>query len=70
MIGQSLKHLFKVLGLGLGANETEVKVRYCALAQIYHPDKHNPTRTGMTQEAATDYFKLINDSQAYLCEDL
>ena len=38
----------------------EVKVRYRALARIYHPDKHDPTRTGMPQSAAADFFKLIN----------
>jgi curved DNA-binding protein CbpA len=70
MVGQSLEHLFKALGLGLGATETEAKVRYCALAQIYHPDKHDPAGTGMTQAAAADYFKLINNAQAYLCEVL
>jgi DnaJ-class molecular chaperone len=70
MVGQSLEHSFKALGLMLGAMETEVKVRYHALAQIYHPDKHNPVRTGMTQAAAADYFKLINNTQAHLCEVL
>jgi curved DNA-binding protein CbpA len=70
MVGQSLDHSFKALGLRLGATETEVKVRYHALARIYHPDKHNSTRTGMTQAAAADYFKLINNDQVYLCEVL
>ena len=32
MVGWSLEHSFKALGLGLGATETEVKVAYCALA--------------------------------------
>jgi curved DNA-binding protein CbpA len=70
LVGHSLDHLFKALGLGLGATETEVKVRYRALARIYHPNKHNPTRTGLTQEAAVNYFKLINNTQAYLSEVL
>jgi DnaJ-class molecular chaperone len=70
MVGRSLEHSFKVLGLGLGTTGTEVKVKYCALAQIYHPNKHDPTRTGMTQEAASNYFKLINNAQAYLCKVL
>ncbi len=70
MVGLSLEHSFKALGHGLGATETEVKVRYCARAQIYHPDKHDPARTGMTQAAAANYFKLINNAQAYLCEVL
>ena len=63
MVGQSLDHLIKVLGLGLGATETEIKVRYHALAQIYHPDKRDPARTA-------NYFKLINNAQAYLCKVL
>jgi DnaJ-class molecular chaperone len=70
MVGRSLEHSFKAFGLGLGAKETEVKVRYRALAQIYHSDKHDPTRTGMTQAAAANYFKLINNAQAYLCKVL
>jgi preprotein translocase subunit Sec63 len=28
----------KILGLGLGASEREVKLAYCHLACIYHPD--------------------------------
>ncbi len=70
MVSQSLEHSFKASGLGLGATETEVKVGYQALAQIYHLNKHNPTRTGMTQAAAANYFKLINNAQAYLCQVL
>jgi curved DNA-binding protein CbpA len=70
MVGRSLEHSFKVLGLGHGATETEVKLAYRALAQIYHPDKHDPTRTGMKQAVASEYFKIINNAQAYLCEVL
>jgi hypothetical protein len=70
MVGRSLEHSFKALGLGLGATETEVKIAYRALARIYHPDKHDPVRTGMTQVEASEYFKLINNAQSYLCEVL
>jgi DnaJ-class molecular chaperone len=70
MVGRSLEHFFKALGLGLGATETEVKVAYCALAQIYHPNKHDPMQTGMMQAEASEYFKIINNLQAYLCEVL
>ncbi len=70
MVGCSLEHSFKALELGLGATETEVKVKYCTLARIYHPDKHDPTRTGMTHAEASEYFKLINNAQAYLCDVL
>jgi len=70
MVGHSLEHSFKALGLGLGATETKVKVKYRALAQTYHPDKHDPARTGMTHAEASEYFKLINNAQAYLCDVL
>jgi DnaJ-class molecular chaperone len=70
MVGHSLEHSFKALGLGLGATEMEVKVAYCALARIYHPDKHDPSRTGMMNKAASKYFKLINNDQSYLCDVL
>jgi len=70
MVSHSLSNLFKVLGLGLGATETEVKVQYRALSCIYHPDRHDPMRTGLTNEAAVDFFKLINNMHAYLCEVL
>jgi len=52
------------------ATETEVKVAYRALARIYHPNKHDPTRTEMTQAEASEYFKIINNPQSYLCEVL
>jgi hypothetical protein len=70
MVGRTLDHSFKALGLGLGATETEVKVAYLALARIYHPDKYDPIRTGMTKEEASEYFKIINNAQEYLCEVL
>ena len=70
MVGHRLDHSFKALGLGLGATETEVKVAYRALARIYHPDKHDPAQTGMTHTKASEYFNLINNAQAYLCEVL
>ncbi len=66
----SLSDSFKVLGLGLGATETEVKVQYRALSCIYHPDQHDSARTGLTNEAAADFFKLVNNVQAYLHEVL
>jgi curved DNA-binding protein CbpA len=70
LVGHSLEHLLKALRLGLGASETEVKVQYCALARIYHPDKHDPARTGMTHKAAADFFKIIYNANSYLIEIL
>ena len=63
-VGDSLYDLIKVFGLGFGASETEVNM--C----IYHPDKHDPTKTGMSNDKASDFFKLINNAQAYLREVL
>jgi hypothetical protein len=40
-------------------------VQYRALAQIYHPDKHNSAQTELTHEAAAEYFKLINNANSY-----
>ncbi len=70
LVGHSLEHSLKVLGLGLVASEMEVKVQYCALVRIYHPDKHDPARTGMIHKAAADFFKKINNANSYLQEIL
>ena len=61
---------FKILGLGLGATETDVKVAYRTLSRIYHPDKHDSSRTGMTNEEAPEHFKPINNANQYLREVL
>ena len=65
-VGRSMYDSFKILGLGLGATETEVKVAYQTLSRIYHPDKNDPSRTGMTNEEASEHFKLINNANQYL----
>jgi DnaJ-domain-containing protein 1 len=39
MVGRSMSHSLKILGLGLGASETEIKIHYRQLARKYHPDK-------------------------------
>jgi curved DNA-binding protein CbpA len=69
-VGHSLEHSLRALGLGLGASEIEVRVTYRVLARIYHPDKHDPAQTGLTNEQSADYFKVINNAQAYLREVL
>jgi DnaJ-class molecular chaperone len=38
-----------ILGLAYAATYAEVKkAKYRAMARIYHPDQHNPERTGLT----------------------
>jgi DnaJ-class molecular chaperone len=61
-------HSLKIIGLGLGASETEIKVHYRQLAHTYHPDKNNPNTTGLTAEDASEFFKLLNNANDYLRE--
>ena len=56
------------LGLGLGASEMEIKVRYRQLARKYHPDKNDPAITGLATAEASDFFKLLNNANEYLKE--
>jgi hypothetical protein len=64
--GQSLSYALKLLGLGLGALEIEVKVCYIQLAREYHPDKNNQEVTGLTTTEASDFFKLLNNDNMFL----
>ena len=68
MVGQSLSHLLKILGLDLGTSETEIKVHYRQLAQKYHPAKIDYIVTGLTTNKATEVFKLLNNANDYLKE--
>jgi DnaJ-class molecular chaperone len=56
----------KILGLGYAATYAEVKAKYRAMARMYHPDQHNPERTGLTHSQAVQLFKLINNAHEYL----
>ena len=68
MVGQSMSHLLKlkILSLGIGASETEIKVHYRQLAHKYHPDNNDCVATGLTMEEATEFFKLLNNVNDYL----
>jgi hypothetical protein len=65
-VGQIMSHVLKLLGLGLGASEMEVKIRYRQLAREYHPDKNNQEVTGLTTTEASDFFKLLNNANMFL----
>ena len=60
MVGRSISHLRKFLGLGLGASETEIKVHYRQLTHKYYPYKNDYVATGLPTEEATN-FKLLNN---------
>ena len=59
-----------VLGLEMGVTVREVNLRYRLLAQRLHPDKHDTEVTGMTSEEAVEMFKLVNNAQQYLREQI
>jgi DnaJ-class molecular chaperone len=63
-----MSHLLKlkILSLGIGASETEIKVHYRQLAHKYHPDNNDCVATGLTMEEATEFFKLLNNVNDYL----
>ena len=48
-----MSHSLKILGLGLGASETEIKVHYRQLAHKYHPNKNDCVATGLAVDEAT-----------------
>jgi hypothetical protein len=56
------------VSLGLGASKMEIKVHYRQLAHKYHPDKNDPTATGLNTTEASDFFKLLNNANEYLKE--
>jgi DnaJ-class molecular chaperone len=63
-----MSHSLKILGLGLSASETEIKVHYRQLARKYHLDKNDYVATGLTTEEAMEFFKLLNNANDYLKE--
>ena len=68
MVGRSMSHSLKILGLGLGASEMEIKRQYRQLGRKYHPDKNDTTVAGLTMTEASDFFKLLNNANEFLKE--
>ena len=71
-VGHDMYDSLKILGLGLGASEREVKLAYRRLACIYHPDKWEQSRqnTGLTLLETTAHFQLLNNAQSFLRQHL
>ncbi len=71
-MGCSYYDSLKILGLGLGALERDVKLAYRRLACLYHPDNWEQARetTGMTLQETTVHFQLLNNTQSFLCTTL
>jgi DnaJ-class molecular chaperone len=68
MVGWSMSHLLKILGLDCSTFEMGIKVHYRQLACKYHPDKNDPATTRLTAAEASDFFKLLNNANKYLKE--
>jgi DnaJ-class molecular chaperone len=58
------------LGLDLTATEREAKVRFRHLSRQFHPDKHQPNETGLTEDQAKAKFQEFNNAYAYLRDKL
>ena len=65
-MGRNKGDSLKELGIKENATEREMKIKYRTLARVYHPDKHDPLKTGISNESAGDFFKLINNAHSFL----
>ena len=61
-----LREAFSVLGSEPNATEREIRVKFRQLSRMYHPDKHQQSQTGMTNEEATEFFQRANNAQENL----
>ena len=59
-----------VIGLEMGVTVNEVNVWYWFLARIIYRDKHDTDAIGMTSDEAVEMFKLVNNAQQYLRENI
>ena len=58
------------MGLDFGVTVRDVNVQYRYLARKLHPNKHNPDILEMTSKEAVDVFKLVNNAQQFLQENI
>ncbi len=65
-VGHNIKESLSIFGLERGAVWMDVKAEFRLLSRLYHPDKHNPTRTKMTNEGAKAFFQLFNNVKDFL----
>ena len=63
-VGHSMFQSLRILGLGLGASETEFKVHYCQLAGKYYPDKNETAITGLAIFEASIFFSAYLKDRA------
>ena len=54
----------------MGVTVIKVNVQYRLLTHILHPNKHDTDAIGMTSDEAVEMFKLGNNAQQYLRENI
>ena len=54
----------------MGVTVREGNVQYRFLVRRLHPDKHDTEATGMVSEESVEMFKLVNNAQQYLRENI
>jgi len=68
-IGRNMNDSLGFLGLKPNASEREVVVVCRKLAWKCHPDKNDPSLTGLNAAQATAYFQLLNNAFSYVREN-
>ena len=57
---------FQIFNFESCATSREIKIKFRQLSRIYHPDKHDPSKTGMANAEAQNFFQKINNAQELL----
>jgi hypothetical protein len=68
LVGRTRLDSIRALGLNDNASTLEIKHRFRRLSLTYHPDKYDPT-LGISKDAATAHFQLLNNAYTYLREE-
>ena len=65
-VGKARKYSLGIPNLIYNATGRELKTKYLRIARIYHPDKRRPDSIGVSPDQAEEYFKLVNNTYAFL----
>ena len=57
---------FLGFSIGLNATERDVVIAYRKSARKYHPDKNDPSLTGLDNAQATAFFQTLNNAFSYI----
>ncbi|KAF0917501.1 hypothetical protein E2562_020613 [Oryza meyeriana var. granulata] len=59
---------YRKLGIGRDASKAEVKIAFCRLAQLHHPDRH-AISDAAARDAAASRFRRVYDAYRVLYDD-